>query len=57
MMIYKFVDSACPLFLVSRYLSVRNMFAYYINITTCTFQNKPCEMYNTAYKKPNKIDF
>lgn len=43
-MIYKFVDSACPLFLVSRHLSVRKMFACYIKITTCTFRNKPCEI-------------
>lgn len=37
-MIYKCVDSACPLFLVSRYLSARKMFVCYIKITTCTFQ-------------------
>jgi len=41
--IYKCVDSACPLFLVSRYLSARKMFVCYIKITTCTFQTKPCE--------------
>jgi len=42
-MIYKCVDSACPLFLVSRYLSARKMFVCYIKITTCTFQTKPCD--------------
>lgn len=30
-MIYKHVDSACPLFLVSRYLSAIKMFALYKN--------------------------
>lgn len=29
-MIYKCVDSACPLFLVSRYLSARKMFICYV---------------------------
>lgn len=51
-MIYKFVDSACPLFLVSRHLSVRKMFACYIKITTCTFRNKPYEnVQSSAYKQ------
>jgi len=54
-MIYKFVDSACPLFLVSRYLSARKMFACYMKVTTCTFQNKPCEMYNILLT--SKTDF
>lgn len=48
-MIYKCVDSACPLFLVSRYLSVRKMFVCYIKITTCTFQTKPCEIYHVLF--------
>ena len=30
--IYTYVDSACPLFLESRYFSARKMYAYYIKL-------------------------
>lgn len=41
LMIYKCVDSACPLFLVFRHLSGRKMFVCYIKITACTFPSRP----------------
>lgn len=37
--IYTYVDSACPLFLESRYFSARKMYAYYIKLTLYRFHN------------------
>lgn len=44
-MIYKCVDSACPLFLVFRHLSARKMFVCYIKIIACAFPTRPHVIY------------